>query len=171
MSISMYEASVPVFTHMLNNLSAMLDKAQAHAEAKKFDANVYLSLRLFPDMLPFSKQVQIACDAAKLCVTRISGVEAPKFDDTEASLGELKVRIARTIDYLKSVPAEKMNEGEEKEVVLPLRQGEIKFKGRDYLLRFAMPNHYFHITTAYGLLRQAGVELGKMDYLRGPQAA
>jgi hypothetical protein len=167
MSLSMYQASVPVFTHMLTNLSGLLDKAQAHAEAKKFEPAVLLSMRLFPDMLPFSKQVQIACDAAKLAVSRISGVEGPKFEDNEASLAELKERIAKTIDYLKSVPAEKLDGTEEKEVVLKLRGEERTFKARDYLLHFAQPNHYFHVSTAYGLLRQAGVEIGKQDYLKG----
>jgi hypothetical protein len=167
MSLSMYQASVPVFTHMLSNLSKLLDKAQAHAEAKKFDPAVYLTMRLYPDMLPFVKQVQIACDSAKLCISRISGVEAPKFDDTEASLAELKARIAKTIDYLKSVPADKLDGLEEKEVVIKTRTGEQSFTAQAYLLHFAQPNHYFHVTTAYGLLRQAGVEIGKQDYLKG----
>ena len=169
MSLSMYQASVPAFLQMLGNLSVFLDKAQAHADAKKFDSANYLGLRLAPDMLPFSKQVQIACDAAKLCVARISGVEAPKFDDKEATIAELKERIAATVAYLKSVPADKLDGQEEKAISFKGGPRELNFTGQGYLLHFAKPNMYFHVTTAYGLLRQAGVELGKMDYLAAPQ--
>jgi len=165
MSLSMYQASVPVFVRMLTNLSAILDKAQAHAEAKKFDSGVYMTLRLFPDMLPFSKQVQIACDSAKLCCVRVAGIEAPKFDDTETTMAELKARIAKTIDYLKTVTPAVMDGTEERDVTIKVAGKDVIVKGQAYLLHHAHPNLYFHISTAYAILRQSGVEIGKRDYL------
>jgi hypothetical protein len=161
----MYQASVPEFVRMLTNLSGLLDKAQAHAEAKKFDSTVYLGLRLFPDMLPFTRQVQIACDAAKLCCARITGADAPKFEDKEASIAELKTRIANTIAYLKTVAPAQLDGTEDKDVVIKLGGEDVTFKAQAYLLHFAHPNLYFHITTAYNLLRHNGVEVGKMDYI------
>jgi uncharacterized protein len=170
MSISMHSASVPVFVRMLDNLLFWLDKAQAHAEAKKFDTAVYLNLRLAPDMLPFSKQIQIASDAAKGCVARLSGGEIPKWEDTEASLDDLRARIRRTIDYVQSVPVSAFDGSDTRPVVLPLRGGEsLTLDGQRYLEHWALSNFYFHVTTAYALLRQAGVEIGKPDYLRGVQ--
>ena len=165
MTISMYQASVPVFVRMLGTLSKLLDKAQAHAEAKKFDVASLISFRLYPDMLPFSKQVQIACDAAKLCCVRISGVEAPKFEDNETTIAELKERIAKTIAYLESVPRDALDGSEEKPVIVKVAGNEINFRAQDYLLNFATPNMYFHITTAYAILRHNGVEVGKGNYL------
>ncbi len=161
----MYQASVPVFVRMLNTLSKLLDKAQAHAEGKKFDSSVYLGLRLFPDMLPFTKQVQIACDAAKLCCARITGIEAPKFEDNEASIAELKERIAKTVAFLNSVPRDALDGTEEKQVTIKVGGNDVTFTAQDYLLNFATPNLYFHITTTYDLLRHNGVEVGKRDYL------
>jgi len=165
MSISMYQASVPVFVRTLTMLSKLLDKAAAHAQAKKFDEAALLGMRLYPDMYPLSKQVQVACDAAKLCVTRISGVEAPKYDDTEKTIEELKQRIANTIDYLNSVPREALDGTEEKPVSLKAGPNELHFKAQDYLLNFATPNMYFHAVTAYDILRNNGLEMGKRDYL------
>lgn len=165
MTISMYGASVPVFARQLNALLGLLDKAQAHAEARKFSPDSYLALRMAPDMLPFTKQIQIACDMAKGAVARLAGVEIPKWDDNEATLDDLRARIRKTVDFVKSVPAAQIDGSEEREVVLTLRLGEMKFSGQDYLLNWALPNFYFHATTTYAMLRQAGVEVGKRDFL------
>ncbi|MBL8380353.1 MAG: DUF1993 domain-containing protein [Burkholderiales bacterium] len=168
MAISMYQSSAPVFIRMLGNLSAILDRAQAHADAKKFDSAVYLPSRLAPDMLPFSKQVQIACDAAKGCMARLAGVEIPKHPDTETTLAELKARIATVIEYVKSFKPEQIDGTESKEIVLklgPKQDRILNFNGVQFLQGFAMGNFYFHVTTAYALLRHQGVEIGKSDYL------
>ena len=166
MPVSMYSASIPVFVRSLGNVSNWLDKAEAHAAAKKFDPAVLLSARLAPDMLPFTRQVQIAADMAKFCVARLSGVAAPKFEDDEASIAELKARIAKTLDYVNSVPAAQIDGSEDKDIEVPTRSAEpMRFKGQAYLLNFALPNFYFHVTTAYALLRHNGVELGKADFL------
>jgi hypothetical protein len=166
MSISMYSASVPVFVHMLEGVTLWLDKAEAHAAAKKFDPSVYLGLRLAPDLLPYNNQIQIASDAAKFGVARLAGIEAPKFEDTEASLADLRERVRRTIAFLQSVPAAQVDGSEDKDVVVPRRAGPATLKGEFYLKHFALPNFYFHVTTTYALLRHNGVELGKSDYLR-----
>ncbi len=165
MTLSMHSASVPVFVRMFENLLKWLDKAEAHAQAKKFDTAVYLQARLAPDMLPFTKQIQIASDAAKYCVARLAGVEAPKWDDNETTLADLRHRVQRTIDYLRSVPAEQVDGSEDRDIVVPLRNGSMTLKGEVYLKHFATPNFYFHVTTAYALLRHNGVDLGKTDYL------
>lgn len=165
MSFTMYSASVPVFTRTLGNMVLWLDKAEAHAQAKKFDAAVYLSARLAPDMLPFPKQIQIACDAAKFCVARLAGVDAPKQEDTEASLADLKVRIQKTIDFIASVPAAKIEGSEARDIVVPRRDGSLTLKGEVYLKNYAMANFFFHATTTYALLRHNGVDLGKGDFL------
>ena len=166
MSVSMYSASVPVLVRMLNNVLQWLDKAQAHAEAKKFESANYLTLRLAPDMLAFTRQVQIASDTAKGCAARLAGVENPKWEDTEASLDDLRARVRKTIDYIQSVPQAQIESGAEREIVITLRSGEVKFNGQRYLEHWALPNFYFHVTTAYALLRHAGVEIGKTDYQR-----
>ena len=165
MSISMHSASVPIFVRMLGNLRAWLDKAEAHAQAKKFDTAVLLGARLAPDMLPFVKQVQIGCDAAKFGVARLAGVEAPKFEDNEASFDELRERIRKTIDYVQSVPVAQLDGAEDKEITVPRRDGPVTLKAEAYLKHFALPNFFFHMTTAYALLRHNGVDLGKSDYL------
>ncbi len=167
MTMSMHSASVPVFVRMLGNLSIWLDKAAAHASAKKFEPAVYLSSRLAPDMLPLTAQIQIACDAAKFCVARLAGVEGPKFDDDEASLDDLKKRVARTIDYVQSVPAAQIDGSDARSISVPRRGGAINMPGEVYLKHFVLPNFYFHVTTTYALLRHNGVELGKSDFL-GP---
>ena len=168
MSITMHSASVPVFVRLLGNLLVWLDKAQAHAAAKKFDTSVYLSTRLAPDMLSFTKQIQIACDGAKFCVARLAGIDAPSFDDSEASLDELRERIRKTITFVESVSATQIDGSEAKDVVVPRRDGPMTLKGETYLKHFATPNFYFHITIAYALLRHNGVELGKWDFLGAP---
>ena len=167
MAISMHSASVPVFVRMLGNMTTWLDKAEAHAAAKKFEPSVYLETRLAPDMLPFTKQVQIACDAAKFCVARLSGTEAPKFEDSETTVAQLRDRIRKTVDYVQSVPAAQIDGSDEKEISVPRRDGAILMKGEMYLKHFVLPNFFFHVTTVYALLRHNGVELGKADYL-GP---
>ncbi|MDY7230346.1 DUF1993 domain-containing protein [Hyalangium rubrum] len=167
MSLSMYQASIPVFIRMLSNLSAILDKAVAHAEAKKIDPSTFTKARLAPDMLPFTFQIQTASDTAKGCAARLAGIEAPSFADTESTFPELKERIAKTIAFLQSVKAEQIDGSEERDVTLKMRRGEIHFKGQAYLLTFALPNFYFHVTTAYALLRNNGVEIGKQDFLGG----
>lgn len=164
----MHSASVPVFERMLGNLLAWLDKAEAHAKARQYDPNSFLALRLAPDMLPFVRQVQIASDAAKGCACRLSGMEIPKWDDQEATLDDLRQRVRRTIEFVRSVPADKIDGSESREIVIPLRNREpVRFDGENYLRHWALPNFFFHVTTAYALLRQAGVELGKGDYLGG----
>ena len=169
MAISMYSASVPVLVRALSNLQAWFDKAEAHAVAKKFEPQVLLNARLAPDMLPFTKQVQIACDSAKFGVARLSGVDAPKFDDTEATFAELRQRIAKTLDYVRSVPAAKIDGTETKDVVVPRRDSPMTLKGEFYLKHYVLPNVFFHVMTAYALLRHNGVELGKGDYLGAMQ--
>ena len=164
----MYQASAPRFANLLKNLSAILDKAKAHAEAKKIDEQVLTSSRLFPDMFPLGRQVQIACDSAKGAVARLAGVEIPKHEDTEKTIPELKARIARTLDFIESVPAAKIDGSEDREVVMKMRSGELKFTGLQYLMGHAYPNFYFHCTTAYNILRANGVELGKRDFIGTP---
>jgi len=171
MPITMSSASLPIFRTMLTNLDHLLDKGRAHAEARKFDPQVLCTDRLAPDMLPFTRQVQIACDAAKLCVARLSGVEAPKFEDTESTFQELKERIARTIAWLESVPAARLDGTEDQEITFPVGRDRTRtMKGEAYLKLWALPNFFFHVTTAYAILRHNGVEIGKADYLVGPQA-
>ncbi len=170
MTITLHSATVPVFTRMLGNLSGWLDKAEAHAAARKFDSAVYLGLRLAPDMLPFSKQIQIACDAAKFAVSRVAGIDAPKFDDTEASIADLQERIRKTAAFIESVPAAQIDGREESDVVVPRRDGSMTLKAEAYLKHFATPNFYFHVTTAYALLRHNGVDLGKGDFLGAPKS-
>jgi uncharacterized protein len=168
----MHSASAPIFKSMLSNLDHFLVKAQAHAEAKKFDPANLLAARLAPDMLPLTRQVLIACDASKFCMARLSGVEAPKFDDTESTIEQLRGRISKTIAYIDSVGADKINGTEDKDITFPIgRDGSTRtMKGEAYLKHWAMPNMYFHVTTAYALLRHNGVDLGKTDYLIGGKA-
>ena len=171
MSISMSSASLPVFQTMLSNLNHLLGKAQAHAEAKKFDPIVLTQYRLAPDMLPFTRQVLIACDAAKLCVSRLSGLEAPKFDDNEVTLKELMHRIQKTLDWISSVPASALDGTELQSITFPVGKDKTRtMTGEDYLKHWALPNVFFHVTTAYAILRHNGVEVGKADYLLGANA-
>lgn len=167
MSVSMYQASVPVFIRALTNLSAILHKAAAHAEAKKIDPSVLVNARLYPDMLPLSRQVASASDHAKIASSRLSGAERPAFEDNEITFDELQARIEKTIAYLNTLTPAQVDGSEGKDIVLPLRSGEVTMKGLPYLFGFAQPNFYFHVTTAYAILRQSGVEIGKMDFI-GP---
>ena len=171
MPLTMYPASVPVFVRMLGNLGSWLDKAEAHAAARKFDPSVYLGARLAPDMLPFAKQIQIACDAAKFCVARLAGSEAPKFEDNETSIAELRERMTKTIAYIRSVPAAQIDGTEGKDISVPRRDGSFVMKGEAYLEQFVLPNFFFHVTTTYALLRHYGVDLGKKDFLGALQPA
>jgi len=164
----MYQTSVPRLANMLKNLSAILDKAQAHVEARKIDPAVLINSRLYPDMLPMKSQVQIACDTAKGVVARLAGVEVPKHDDTEQTFAELKARIAKTLDFIQTIKPAQIDGSEEKNIHLKLGQREVDYKGMQYLLGHALPNFYFHVTTAYDILRHNGVELAKRDYLANP---
>ncbi|MDA8484152.1 DUF1993 domain-containing protein [Pseudomonas resinovorans] len=167
MSLSMYEASIPVLTRMLGNLSNLLKKGEANAQARSIDPKVFIDSRLAPDMYPLARQVQIASDMAKGCAARLAGVEVPSWEDTESTFEELQARIAKTLDFIKGIDAAKLEGSETRTVVMKMRSGEISFSGRDYLLGFAMPNFYFHVTAAYAILRHNGVDVGKMDYLGG----
>ena len=171
MTISMSSASVPICTTMLGNLSHFLDKAQAFVEEKKCDPAALTQYRLAPDMLPFTRQVLIACDAAKNGVARISGVEAPKLEDNEVTIAELKARIQKTLDYLKSVPASKLDGTESKEITFPSGRDTTRTMPCEaYLKHVMLPNMFFHVTMAYAILRHNGVDLGKKDYLAGASA-
>ncbi len=168
MTLSMYQASAPRFVNTLNNLSAILDKAQAHAEAEKFDPLRLPNYKLYPNMFPLKRQVQTACDVAKGAVARLAGVEVPKHEDTEETLAELKARIAKTVEFIRTIKPAQVDGSDEKEIVMKLRGQDMKFTGMQYLLGFAYPNFYFHVTTAYDILRHNGVELSKRDYIGNP---
>ena len=168
MSLSMYQASVPRFVNILNNLSHILDKAQAHVDARKIDPASLTAYRLFPDMLPFTKQVQIACDTAKGAVARLAGIENPVHEDNEKTLPELKARIAKTLAFVQSVSPAQIDGAEDKDIVVRRADTEVHYKGMQFLLGSAIPNIYFHVTTAYNILRHNGVEIGKRDYLGNP---
>ena len=165
MALSMYDFSVPVLKQSLGSLAAILRKAADHAESKKIDPAVLISARLFPDMFALAKQVQIATDQAKGCAARLAGVEIPSFDDNETTFAELQARIEKTIAFLDSFKAQQINGSETRDIVLQLRERTVEFKGQDYLLKWVMPNFYFHVTTAYNILRHNGVDIGKRDFL------
>ncbi len=165
MPLSMHQASVAVFIRQLNNLSAILDKAAAHAETKKIEPSIFINARLAPDMLPLASQVQIATDSAKGCVSRLAGIEVPSYADTESTFPELRERIAKTVAFLQSVTPSQLDGSDEREITLKIRGKEVNFVGRDFLLHFAHANFYFHVTTAYAILRHNGLEIGKPDYL------
>ena len=165
MSLSMFHASVPVFTRQLASLSAILRKAEAHAEARKIDPAVFINARLAPDMFSLSRQVRSATDSAKGCGARLAGAEVPRYEDTETTFPELQARVAKTIAFLQSLSPELIDGSEERAIVLKLRGQETKFTGQYYLLNFAMPNFFFHAVTAYDILRHNGVEIGKQDFL------
>lgn len=165
MSISMYDFSIPMLARGLTNLSALLDKAAAHAAAKKFDSAVLAQSRLFPDMHPLVRQVQIACDTAKGGAGRLAAVQVPKHEDTEATIAELKARVAKTLEFVNSITAAQVKDSESRNIELKFPSGTWKFTGISYLTDFVLPNFYFHISVVYALLRKAGVEIGKSDYL------
>jgi len=168
MTISMYQASVPVLVRTLSNLVGILQKGATYAETKKIDPNVLVNSRLFPDMLPLSKQVQIASDIAKRGVAQLAGIEAPKFEDNETTFPELIDRIHKTISFLETVKSEQIDGTEEKTITLPMRDQTLTFTGMPFLMYFVTPNVYFHVTTAYDILRHCGVEIGKIDFLGKP---
>jgi uncharacterized protein len=165
MSISMYDFSIPMLTRGLTNLSAILDKGAAHAETKKFDSVVLAQARLFPDMHPLVRQVQIACDTAKGAAGRLAGIEVPKHEDNEATFADLKARIAKTVDYLKTVTPAQLKDAETRDIEIKFPNGSWKFTGLKYLTEFVLPNLYFHESMVYALLRKNGVDVGKMDFL------
>jgi hypothetical protein len=167
MSVSLYDVSIPIFTLSLSNLSVILDKAASYAEGKKVDPKVIPQARLILDMLPLSAQIQIACDTAKGAAARLAGVEVPKHEDTETTLAELKGRVAKTLDFIKTIKPEQLQGAETREIVLQFPQTTLKFNGINYLTNFVLPNFFFHVTMAYALLRKNGVDLGKRDFL-GP---
>jgi len=167
MAISMYGVSIPRFIHTLSQLAAILDKAIALEQAKKIDASVLPSARLAPDMLPLTSQVQIACDAAKGVACRLSGVANPVFEDSEKTLADLKARVEKTVAFLRTFKPEQIDGTEDKELVVKVGGNDTKFGGMQFLLGRAIPNFYFHVTTAYGILRHNGLDVGKRDYL-GP---
>lgn len=168
MTISMYQASVPRFVNILGNLSNILDKAQAHVDAKKLDPATLTTYRLFPDMLPMTTQVLIACDAAKAVVARLAGVEIPVYEDTEKTLADLKARIAKTVAFIQTVTPGQIDGTEDREIVIKRGDKETRYKGMQFLLGHALPNFYFHVATTYNILRHNGIELGKRDYLGNP---
>jgi hypothetical protein len=165
MQISMHQASLPVFTKMLGALAGVLGKAAAHVEAKKLDPAALLTARLYPDMFTLTRQVQIACDFAKGCAARLAGVEIPKYEDNETSFAELDARIAKTLAFLATFQAAQIDGTEGKAISFKAGQREFNMDGVTYLLYFAMPNFYFHITTAYDILRHNGVDIGKRDFM------
>jgi len=168
MTISMYTASTPRLANTLKNLSAILTKAEAHAEARKIDPTVLLAARLYPDMLPLTRQVQIACDTAKGAVARLAGLDAPRHEDTETTFAELQQRIAKVVAFIESVSPQQIDGSEERKITLTLRGQDTVFSGLQYLTGFVLPNFYFHTVTAYDILRHNGVEIGKRDFLGNP---
>ena len=168
MTISMYQASVPRFVNILGNLSNILDKAQAHVEAKKIDTATLTNYRLYPDMLPMQVQVQIACDTAKGVVARLAGIDIPVFEDNEKTLPDLKARVAKTIAFIQSITPAQVDGTEDKAIVTKRGDKETHYKGMQFLLGHATPNFYFHISMAYAILRHNGVEIGKRDFLGNP---
>jgi hypothetical protein len=155
---------------MLGNLSSILDKAAAHAEAKKIDPAIFVNARLAPDMYPLSRQVQITTDIVKGCAARLSGIDVPSYEDNEATFAELQARIAKTVAFLQSASEEQINNSGEREVTLKARGYEMRFSGQSYLFNFVIPNFYFHITATYAILRHNGVDIGKMDFMGDPQS-
>jgi uncharacterized protein len=165
MSLSMYQASIPAFVQMLNNISAIMDKAETHARSREIDPEVLLNYRLAPNMLPFVRQIQIAADLAKGAAARLAGVEVPKHGDTEKNFADLKVRLSKTVTFVQSFKPSDIDGSEDRDINLKLGEHTMSFKGEPYLVHFVMPNFYFHCTTAYDILRHCGVELGKRDFI------
>lgn len=168
MTISMYQASVPRFANILGNLSGIFDKAQAHCDAKKIDVVTLTAYRLYPDMLPLTTQVQIACDAAKGVVARLAGIDIPAYEDSEKTFADLKARAAKTVAFIKSVTSAQIDGTEDKEIIIRRGDKETRYTGMQFLLGHALPNFYFHVTTTYNILRHNGVEIGKRDFLGQP---
>jgi uncharacterized protein len=169
-AISVHAMSVDVFAKTLGNLAAILEKGHSAAAQRKFDPAILLGARLAPDMYPLSRQVQLACDIAKNSVARLAAIEPPRFEDTEKTFEELSARIARTVDYLRSIPSSAFAAAEERDIKIPAGERTFEFKGLEFLQRWAIPNVFFHVTTAYNILRHNGVELGKRDFIGGHQS-
>ncbi len=167
MPFTIYDASIPPMIRTLQNLSRILDKAMAQAEAEKTDPVTLTEARLAADMFPFTRQIQIATDGAKGCAARLAGLEIPSYPDEEKTFPELKARIAKTIAFLESVGADKIVGSETRQIVIKTPNRTLEFNGRDYVTGFVLPNFYFHVTTAYALLRHKGIQIGKMDFLGG----
>jgi hypothetical protein len=165
MVLSMYQASVPAFVQMLGSLAAILDKAEAYAAERKIDPAVLLGWRLAPDMFALARQVQIATDHAKGCCARLAGVEVPKYADDETTFADLRARIARTIDFVRSFEPSDIDGSEERGITITAGGRELRFKGQQYLVDFVLPNFYFHVTTAYNILRHCGLPIGKRDFM------
>lgn len=165
MSFDIYQASIPVFAKTLSNLRSILAKAEAHAQERKIEPQALLQARLFPDMFPLVRQVQIACDSAKGAAARLAGVEVPSHPDTETTFAELYARIDKTRDFVQSVKVEQLQGAAERTIKLEFPQVTLTFTGSEFLLGFGLPNFYFHVTTAYNLLRHNGLEIGKGDFL------
>jgi uncharacterized protein len=166
MKISIQAITVDTFAHSLTCLSAVLEKGLAHATARKFDPSVLVNARLAPDMFPLSRQVQLSCDLAKNSVARLAALEPPRFEDNEKTIEELRARIARTVDYMKGIPASALEGSEDRDLRVPAGPDKfLDFKGLEFVQRWAIPNVFFHITTAYAILRHNGVDIGKRDYL------
>ncbi len=165
MSPWLYQSSVPAFERSLQAFLGVLDKAEEHAQARKFDPANYLGQRLIPDMWPLARQIQAFCDHAKNASFRLAGKTAPAFEDKETSIAELRQRIRATLDLLKSIDASDMEGGEDREILIPAGAHKLRMEGANYMLHFALPNFYFHLTTAYDILRAAGVEIGKRNFL------
>jgi hypothetical protein len=165
MSLSMHQISLPVFQRMLKNLSAILDKAEAFAAAKKIEPDVLLNARLAPDMFALKRQVQLASDFAKGAAARLSGQEIPKWEDTEATFADLKARLAKTADYLASFTPAQIDGSEGRDIALTIAKQPVTLKGQAFLLNYAFPHFFFHVTTAYDILRHNGVEVGKRDFM------
>jgi uncharacterized protein len=161
----LYQATVPVFEQTLASLVGILEKGAAYAAAHKIDPETLLRARLRPDMLPFVRQTQIVCDGAKNMTARLAGLEPPRFEDNEASFDDIKARIKKTRDFVRGVAPRDIEAGESREIVFPLGPNKMKMRGPEYIFHFALPNYYFHLTTAYDILRYNGVDLGKRDYL------
>jgi len=165
MSFGMYAASVPTFLHMLKNLTAILEKAEAFAKERDIEPEVLVNWRLAPDMLPLSNQIQIAADFAKGTTARLAGAQVPSYPDEETTLAELKARIAKTVKFVEGFKPKDIDGSETRDITLTVGGQEMRFKGEPYLVHFALPNFYFHVTTAYDILRRCGVDIGKRDFI------
>jgi uncharacterized protein len=165
MALSMYQASVPAFLQMLSSLSAILDKAEVYAAERRIDPAVLLGWRLAPDMFALARQVQIATDHAKGCCARLAGVEVPKYPDDEATFADLRARIGRTVDFVRGFEPSDIDGSEGRDITITAGTRELRFKGQQYLVNFALPNFYFHVATAYDILRRCGLPIGKRDFL------
>ena len=164
--LSMFDATISPLTRTLKNLSHILQKGEEYADAKKIEHSVILNARLFPDMYPLTRQVQIATDMSKGAAARLAGVEIPKYEDTETTFAELQARISKTLAFIETIHSEQLTDAETREITITVRKVDLKFSGQDYLLKWVMPNVHFHVVTAYNILRHNGVELGKQDFLR-----